>query len=52
MEKCQNCGMDAHCPEKLVELTPFSPQGKTICNRCKCSACDTDKERPDVEIVQ
>ena len=50
MEKCKNCGNDAHCPEKLVEITPFSPQGKVLCNKCDCSACE--KPRPEVEIVQ
>ena len=54
MEKCRNCGRDAHCPEKFVEITAFSPEGKIICNKCDCSVCE--KPRPNVktrdEIVQ
>ena len=54
MEKCRNCGKDAHCPEQYVEYTSFSPDGKVICNRCDCSVCE--KPRPNVktgdEIVQ
>ena len=61
MEKCKNCGREAHCPEKLMEYTTTSPDGlrnqKTvtiICSKCDCSVCETP--RPNVktgdEIVQ
>ena len=33
MEKCKNCGFDAHCPEPLYDKT-----GDKICKKCDCSA--------------
>jgi len=34
MEKCKNCGNEAHCPEPLFK------DGKKVCSKCDCSACE------------